>query len=599
MHDSCITQTPASKLAEIEKLDDEIRSLTIRLCILKSERNSLTTTYALPAEILGEIFTVVQEESRYHDDSDSDLDDSSRTRSSSSVHGQFSWLSVTCVSQHWRRVAVECPQLWRDIRVGTYPAPIIQTFLERSGGTSLSVTIPSSQRACHGIELADVFAETSRIERLEFSFSNKSLVGMLPQLVSTPAPKLRSLYITGQGTIPDNIFHSATPQLRSLSLSSCRFNLTSPLFMTDLTSLDISGCQAASRIEWLNALRRMPRLSHLNIAFSFTDKTHVPVPKHFDLVPLLQLSQLVIKGYLFHADPDFFSHLTFSSQTSINLISQLWTEYPIPPLAAFLQGHRQSCCDRDTSPAVTQIKTINLIGDRHIIRFGAHTDGHKPYLAVKIRIMVPYLSGWRETPMADIVLLPIFLATSFTTNSDVQEEGWKMLSDRVPHLQEISVSNLAAQSFMSVLGAGDIDSLDPNGEWRAMRGGMEAGRVVRSLDHNEEMITLGRDAGHQVFRSLKSVNLYDHSLLKLREDIINALSARCINGLPIECIRFSRHAQHDEEFDFDLKGLIVFNPRSSSPDVVFPDDERVSINVVDFLQAEYGSYLQARFHRNL
>ncbi|TFK66730.1 hypothetical protein BDN72DRAFT_843817 [Pluteus cervinus] len=565
MSDPCITQIPTSKLTSIGKLDDEIQSLTTRLCVLKSERNSLTITYTIPAEILAEIFIVVRRGSGHQDNSDSGSEYSSRSSSDRGGLGKSIWPSMTYVSQHWRRVALECPQLWCDIRVGTLTALAIQTLLERSGGTSLSVTIPSSYgRARHGVELANVFAETSRIETLEFSLDNKSLVKLLPRLISAPAPKLRSLSIAEGGDVPDNLF-AATPQLRSLSLSNCKFNLDSSIFMTDLTILDVFRCPVGSPTGWLNVLRRMPRLSHLSMKSSFTGETYIPIPTHFDLVPLLQLSQVAIEGSSFQSDLDFLSHITFTSQTSIKFTSSAnGAEHPVSPLVAFLQSHRKSCYDRDISPAKTQITTVKLAWDDHfpIIRFDVHANGRrKHYLAVTIVIVGSHPPDWNQTPMADIVLLPISLATSFTTNCKVKEEDWKVLSDGAPRLQEISVSKLAAQSFLLALGAGDIDSLDPNGEWRGAAGylgGMEAERGVGLLGGDEETIVVAESGveSHQPFKFLNSINLYDHSLLGIREDVMNALSARCITGLPIEAVRFSRHAVVHDDFFFELKGLV-------------------------------------------
>ncbi|TFK66727.1 hypothetical protein BDN72DRAFT_859650 [Pluteus cervinus] len=150
-------------------------------------------------------------------------------------------------------------------------------------------------------------------------------------------------------------------------------------------------------------------------------------------------------------------------------------------------------------------------------------------------------------------------ATSFTTNCDVKEEDWIALSDRAPQLQEISVSNSAVQSFLSALGGGNIDFLDLSGERRGLAsclGGMEAEMVTGSLEDNSETTTLGRGESRQLFKSLKSINLYDRSLVGIREDVIMALNARWINGLPIESIRFSRHAKVDDDFLVDLMGLV-------------------------------------------
>ncbi|TFK66102.1 hypothetical protein BDN72DRAFT_844727 [Pluteus cervinus] len=564
--------------AAIEKLDAEIRSLTTRLCLLKSERNNLSITYILPAEILGEIFTIVQEQCGYDHD---------RGSSRKGGFARCTWLSMTCVSRHWREVALGCPQLWCNIRSSAMPLPIIQTFLARSRGANISVnfTTPWSpvgpespyyqQLQPCGVE--DILAEAFRIEKLDFSLQDSHFAEMLPQLISTPVPKLRSLYICSPGyrTIPDDIFQATAPQLRSLSLVQCRFNLNSPFLTPNLTSLYISFCPAGSTILWLNALQQTPQLSYLNLTSSFTDETYTPISKGFGMVPLLQLSRLVIEGSLFDSDLDFLSHITFHSQTSLNFTSNIresQIQRPTPPLAALLQVHGKAYCDHDTSE--TKVTTIKLEqrgdeGQLRNIQLDAHT-GDQPYLVAYIDIAGP-CPAWNEAPMDDIALLPISLLNLFVADCDVKEESWKVLSDRAPHLQEISVSHLAVQPFLLALGAGDIDTLDPNGEWRGLSsylGGMEAeGQGLKGVEDNLFGPT------HRLFKSLKTIDLADPEPLQFKEDIMNALSVRRLTGLPVETVRLSRWAHVDEEFWFDLKGLVrevdYTRPATPSPDLGF------------------------------
>ncbi|TFK59332.1 hypothetical protein BDN72DRAFT_905953 [Pluteus cervinus] len=236
----------------MERLDVEIKSLTERLCLLKTERNSLSVTYTLPAEILAEIFVVVQEEIK-------------RGYSSGrrAAFAKYGWLSMTRTSRHWRQVALECPRLWCDIRVGTLPPPMIQIFLARSGGRNLSVEVnglarsggrdlsaevfgPPRRGGRHWVEYGEVFAEALRFEKLEFSLERKTFSRLLSQLISTPLPQLRSLSISGDVTIPDDIFQGTTPQLHSLSLRQCQFSLDSPLLSPNLTTLDLSYCHMGS-----------------------------------------------------------------------------------------------------------------------------------------------------------------------------------------------------------------------------------------------------------------------------------------------------------------------------------------------------------------
>ncbi|TFK66106.1 hypothetical protein BDN72DRAFT_844733 [Pluteus cervinus] len=562
-----IPQTPTSKQTVIEKLDDEIRSLTARLSVLRSERNSFSTTYTIPIEILEEIFTIVRGEYGQ----EVEMPWGSRFR-------KCPWLPITCVSQHWRKVALECPQLWCDIHIGTLPTPTIKTFLERSRGRGLSVNFAHYQQprplSSAGIELTDVFAEARRIEKLDLSLDRKSFLKIRPRLLSAPTPKLGTLSIAGPVDVPDHIFQGVTPELHSLSLSWCNFSPNFPLFTANITSLDILRCPAVgSTLMWLNVLRRMPQLSQLSLKSSFAGELHVPIPPYFDAVPLPQLSQLTIEGSLFDSDLDFLSHITFPSHTAVSFTSSTGASPSEPPmtlLVAVLRAHRRSCSSRDTSAVETNITAVKLEGvwtedpGRTLIQFHAHIAGLlQPYLSITILTdsgeAIPVASTWTEMPMADIALLPISLATSFTTNCVVSEEGWEILSSRSPHLQDIEVSELPVQPFLSVLGAGDIDILDPNEDWRRLvsfLGGMEGESGASWPDDDEDTSNVTLRTGHSLFKSLKSIKLYDLDPLRFKEELINALTARCINGLPIEKIQLSRRGGVDNEFFFDLKGLV-------------------------------------------
>ncbi|TFK60729.1 hypothetical protein BDN72DRAFT_850282 [Pluteus cervinus] len=573
MHDTSIPQIPASKQIVIERLDVEIRSLTERLCLLKSERNSLSNTYTLPPEILAEIFTIVQEECGY-----------SNSEPRRGMFVQCTWLSMTCVSRHWRQVAIECPQLWCDIRVGTLPPPTIQMFLARSGGRNLYVSVdpaPRRQAGRQWIEYADLFAQTSRIERLNVSLEKKTFFRTLSRVFFAQVPNLRSFSISGSGDIvvSDDIFQATVPHLHSLSLYQCQFTVNSPLLTSNLTTLIVSYCRMGSTTLWLNVLQRMPRLEYLSLTSSFLGDTYVPISKDFGIVTLLRLSTLVIQGFIFDSDLDFLSHLTFPCQTAVVFSStarSLPLAHDAPPLAAFLQVHRNACRVDDTPQ--TNITTLNLKFEgsweeldhpewaSNMIQFGAGTDGSQQnYLRFNITTTGQNPELWKDVPMAEITLLPVTLATSFTTNFEIKQDNWEILSDRCPHLQEIEVSGMAVRPLLLALGAGDINSIDPNEEWRALDtyfGGMEG--VTSSVGRPEDdAIDFTHDVNdtaavresHRLFPSLKSIRMFHIALHQHKEDIINALSVRRIKGLPIERVQLNNWVR-DDEFLFDLKGLV-------------------------------------------
>ncbi|TFK66116.1 hypothetical protein BDN72DRAFT_800389, partial [Pluteus cervinus] len=119
------THSLEDKEIAIQRLDDEIQSLTARLCFLKSERNTFAITSTLPDEILTKIFATIQAACRNR---------GFDWNSSSTLQA---WLPITHVSRHWRKVALQSSQLW--CQIDALPEPAIREFLVRSAGRRLSV----------------------------------------------------------------------------------------------------------------------------------------------------------------------------------------------------------------------------------------------------------------------------------------------------------------------------------------------------------------------------------------------------------------------------------------------------------------------------
>ncbi|TFK66096.1 hypothetical protein BDN72DRAFT_844724 [Pluteus cervinus] len=116
MHQLPFAHNPKAKKIVIQRLDDEIRSLTVRLCLLKSRRNTCTITSNLPDEFLGELFATVQ----------ADCKDRVSGRSLLSTELK-AWLPISHVSRHWRRVALQSSRLW--CQIDALPGPAIREFL--------------------------------------------------------------------------------------------------------------------------------------------------------------------------------------------------------------------------------------------------------------------------------------------------------------------------------------------------------------------------------------------------------------------------------------------------------------------------------------
>ncbi|TFK64880.1 hypothetical protein BDN72DRAFT_774062, partial [Pluteus cervinus] len=117
----------SSQLA-FTQIDKEIAVLQESIRILHTFRNTFTPVYRLPPEVLTRIFVLFQHligHETYDSESDSALPQ---------------WAIVTRVSQHWRDVAVGCPNLWFHI-TDAYPKHMISQWLHRSKDIPLSITL--------------------------------------------------------------------------------------------------------------------------------------------------------------------------------------------------------------------------------------------------------------------------------------------------------------------------------------------------------------------------------------------------------------------------------------------------------------------------
>ncbi|TFK66107.1 hypothetical protein BDN72DRAFT_961993 [Pluteus cervinus] len=503
MYHPTFTELPEPKEIVIERLDNEIQVLTERLCLLKSQRNSLSVTYTLPVELLSEIFAIVQTKSK---------DSGNQPASKERFAVLRRWLPITHVSHYWRTVALDSSQLWFEI--DELPAPAIETFfgaLKRKktvGGHHLRRALSTSVvYLSHG----------SPSQTLRANFSNPE----------NDPPELRELNLTqGSVSLMDSIFQASTPKLDALSLSRCHFSPNCPLLKNDLTSLDAFKCPIRA-ITWLEILQQMPRLSYLVLSSSFTEETgggngaYSLIPKDFPIVQLLQLSELQVTGSLFNIDLDFLAHITFPSQTRFTFLSMCYDlqDGGESSLAALLRVHNG--CRRNLSEIqVTEIKLeeddVGPDAPAEAMYFSAYGRSGVCYLDV--HLMDFHMVAFGASQMTAIASLPVSIATSFTTDWAIQHEAWEVLSSRFPKLQEISCSGPTVKSFLLSLGARETD-LNPDSESTGEESNAATSRGL--------------------YKSLRSVEFYMAALYDWDQAIINVMRARCDDGMPVKNVTFN------------------------------------------------------------
>ncbi|TFK65660.1 hypothetical protein BDN72DRAFT_962350 [Pluteus cervinus] len=531
-----------------------------------------TSPYIPEAREISEIFVLVQAD---------------RDRGASMID---LWLQVTHVSQHWRKVALECVELW--CQIGSLPEAAIREFLVRSGGRSLSVNLidmDGSMRPRYYSDalLADVFAQTFRIQSLSFEGA-EHFNRVLPHLSSKPALKLATLRISGFDVgdsvdIPDDIvlFQGNTPQLSALFLNSCRILPSSRLFANDLTTLDVRGRYNGSTITWLKIIQQMPRLSHLTLIDAFTDEIqdeYTPIPQDFVAVPLLQLSQLCIRGCRFKSDLEFLAHLTFPAQTTFKFSSDTdsiipQSAAPVPPLISFLRVYNQSCLGLQATEITSitldePLVQIPLVFDQLSLRFSA-SGASQTYLDIVLHSSRAV--DCDEMLVAELTSLPTSHLTSLTICCNVSYGTMRVLSDRLPHLQEISCSGKAIEPFLMALGAKSADFYNPeegtSTYWGrsteqprqlevALMENIEGPNQVGDPVLANPTPDLSQSPPPPSFVFLETVHLYATSLDRFSTALVSALSARQKIGLPVKKVRFSQIAKISDVLLSRLRSLV-------------------------------------------
>ncbi|TFK66786.1 hypothetical protein BDN72DRAFT_130077 [Pluteus cervinus] len=238
-----LTTTELAEQAQA-KIDVDISALEERIRVLRSSRNTFTLIYRLPAEIMTEIFLWLQlflcEGSAYNH------------RGAALVQ----WSVATCVSQHWRSIALSSKILWATIPM--HKGRYAQVAAERSGLVTLTL-----------LDVADPYW---------FGRAASS------ELVISLLPRTRSLHLVSPFLALD--LSSSTfeaPGLNDLTASDVR--VSSSLLSNSLRSLKLSSCE----FEWQHL--RLPQITSLTLSLA-TSKRQRRISAHNFLVLLRTMPQL-------------------------------------------------------------------------------------------------------------------------------------------------------------------------------------------------------------------------------------------------------------------------------------------------------------------
>jgi len=247
--------------AAYKQIKGEIEVLEATITAWKGRYNTLSIIARLPPEILSIIFKCVA---------------SATQASCNPVYHRISWIKLTHVCTHWRRVALECPSLWTTIPLA-HPR-WAEEMLARSREAPLTIVadvVPHKNRQMELVQ--SVITRMHQIQKLSltqrpYSSSGGPLEKILADLVN-PAPLLESLSVVFNRTNniptpPLNLFSGEAPRLRELELRDCLVAWDAP-FLRTLTSLKMAFIPPVARPtmgQIIAALGSMPNLEILDLS---------------------------------------------------------------------------------------------------------------------------------------------------------------------------------------------------------------------------------------------------------------------------------------------------------------------------------------------
>lgn len=265
-----------------DALEKQIQVYLREIFRLRSAQNSNVPIFALPVELLAQVFLYIVDLSIYYND----------TRFGAGTFG------FRLVCRHWNEVAIGFPQLWTWWTSDNIK--LWHLFKSRSKDAPLFLTW-----RYHRPSLQDVFKDPAlpvRIRQLDFTGGSKELDSLLDALNSGPLTNLSSIrlrfsHFRYEGETRDHFagfLPFSFPKLSKLDMEQCQPDSSSPLFTTsNLTSLKLHFhyCSSTPRFtlaQLSKILQRHPNLQELDLRAGTISRVGSPEV----LVPVI-LPQLV------------------------------------------------------------------------------------------------------------------------------------------------------------------------------------------------------------------------------------------------------------------------------------------------------------------
>jgi hypothetical protein len=213
---------------------------------LLRQRNALAPIASLSADVLAEVFTILQY----------------MVYGVSKSEAPTFWRALTHTCQAWRLVAIQCSCLWSIVDINRSNVPWSLLMITRAQSAPLSITIQSLTPSQERQVLTKVASCMATVRELSVVLDHKMNRTVKMLLMSAPAPILRTLKVLlskgrlGVSHFPlDGVFAEVTPQLTTLIVSTVDWNW--PIFYTkSITALHVSEVRNYDGLDNNSAKRR-------------------------------------------------------------------------------------------------------------------------------------------------------------------------------------------------------------------------------------------------------------------------------------------------------------------------------------------------------
>ncbi|KAG2157837.1 uncharacterized protein EDB93DRAFT_819107 [Suillus bovinus] len=346
-------------------IDEESAALVESMRVPRVWKNGQIPISRLPDEILLMIFKHFEEERRLNGyDSDDDFE-------SDAVDDAPACLVVTHVCRRWRKVALECPTLWRFI--SSTSLYWLDVMLERSQQAPLVVTYTTFAISLKGC-LEKILLHLPHIKYLELRALSYHVGRVMDLLSSQPAPMLETFKFSVYGQLPstvsisDTIFQGQAPSLRYLEVDYCNPRWSSSIF-SGLRTLYVAK---TSLPDLLSALQCTDTLEQLTLRYDFLQTGQSIL---IDGVPLPRLKKIVLDGT--------------SLETAVSLLGRLAlpVNVKIALQLSSIEGHRtfadlfsvMNMHPGGSGPVFRSLRAIKLKPWRFAVQFSSLTEINSNY----------------------------------------------------------------------------------------------------------------------------------------------------------------------------------------------------------------------------